>query len=61
MSRIWSIKLDAEIEQEVKNFIDEKFECTELRQEFPNLLLRKDVLDLLDKYCTVIYLSLIHI
>ena len=35
--------------------IKEKRESEELKTRFPNKLLREDVLDLLDMYCTVVY------
>lgn len=39
-------------------FIAEKREHIDLKTKFPNALLRADVLDLLDMYCTVIYYPL---
>ena len=39
-------------------FIKEKRENPDLKTKFPNSLLRSDVLDLLDMYCTVIYYPL---
>lgn len=50
--------LDNCIVDAIKKFIQIKFEKEKLKVEFPNVLLRKDVLKLLDKYCTVIYYPL---
>ena len=38
---------------------NKKWEEDQLQTEFPNLLLREDVLELLDRYCTVIYYPLL--
>ena len=42
----------------IVQFINEKRELPDLKTKFPNSLLRADVLDLLDIYCTVIYYPL---
>ena len=42
----------------IVKFINEKRESDNLKTDFPNSLLRADVLDLLDRYCTVIYYPL---
>lgn len=42
----------------IKAYTVEKWSEDNLSEEFPNLLLREDVLALLDKYCTVIYYPL---
>ena len=47
--------LPFEIEETIKSFIDEKFEKDNLLVHFQNPLLREDMLELLDKYCTVVY------
>lgn len=47
-----------EVVRSIKRFIEEKWREENLVAEFPNRLLREDVLDLLDKYCTVIYYPL---
>lgn len=46
------------IENAIQTFIEQKFQSGGLKQEFPNLLLRQDVLNLLDRYCTVVYYPL---
>ena len=51
--------LSMDFEDSIKKFIDKKFEIDNLRILFPNFLLREDVLDLLDKYCTVVYYPLL--
>ena len=50
--------LSDEVITSIKKLIEEKRSEENLRREFPNPLLREDVLDLLDKYCTVIYYPL---
>lgn len=50
--------LPIEIEQSIKKFIDKMYERDNLLVSFPNPLLREDVLDMLDKYCTVVYYPL---
>ena len=50
--------LNLNAEEEIKCFIEKIFEKDRLRDFFPNALLREDVLELLDKYCTVIYYPL---
>lgn len=42
----------------IQEFIKKKFESDHLEAEFPNKLLREDVMTLLDRYCTVIYYPL---
>lgn len=46
------------VENTLKRFINSKFEKDNLQDVFPNALLREDVLELLDRYCTVIYYPL---
>lgn len=50
--------LPIEVEHSLKSFIDNKFEEDNLRDFFQNSLLRDDVLELLDRYCTVVYYPL---
>lgn len=50
--------LPSDIEPIIKRFIDDKFETEKLRNEFPNRLLRDDVLKILDRYCTLVYYPL---
>lgn len=50
--------LPLEVEHSLKSFIDKKFEEDNLRDFFQNSLLRDDVLELLDRYCTVVYYPL---
>lgn len=47
--------LPMEFESCIKSFIEEKYCEHNLGAAFPNRLLREDVLDLLDKFCTVVY------
>ena len=47
--------LPIEVERSLKSFIAKKFEEDNLRDFFQNSLLRDDVLELLDRYCTVVY------
>ncbi len=47
--------LPFEIEETIRNFIKMKFEQDNLSVLFQNPLLREEVLDLLDRYCTVVY------
>lgn len=47
--------LPLEIEETIKNFINVKFAQDNLSVLFQNPLLREEVLDLLDRYCTVVY------
>ena len=50
--------LPMKIEKCIQRYIGEKFEQDNLKAEFPNPLIREDVFDLLDKYCTVVYFPL---
>lgn len=50
--------LSNQVEACIKYLIDQKFQEEDLRSMFPNPLLREDVLDLLDRYCTVVYYPL---
>lgn len=52
------VDLPFEVEECIANFIKVRFEELSLRPLFPNILLRKDVLDLLDHFCTVVYYPL---
>lgn len=47
--------LPLEIEKSIINFIKTKFQQDNLSVLFQNPLLREEVLDLLDRYCTVVY------
>lgn len=47
--------LPIEIEKTIINFINKKFEQDNLSVLFQNPLLREEMLDLLDRYCTVVY------
>ena len=47
--------LPLEIEKTIINFIKMKFEQDNLSVLFQNPLLREEMLDLLDRYCTVVY------
>lgn len=47
--------LSKEAEQSIRSFITQKLDQNNLRTDFPNKLLRGDVLRLLDKFCTVVY------
>lgn len=47
--------LPIEAERTIRAFIKQKFDQNNLRTDFPNKLLRGDVLRLLDKFCTVVY------
>lgn len=49
---------DEKIVLSIVEFIKGKRESEELKVAFPNPLLREDVLDLLDRYCTVVYYPL---
>lgn len=52
--------LPKEAEQTIRVFIEQKFHRNNLRTDFPNKLLRGDVLRLLDQFCTVIYYPVEH-
>lgn len=58
MDRITTLPMD--VEDSIKKFIDQKFAEDNLCAMFPNPLLREDILDLLDRYCTVVYFPLDH-
>ena len=47
--------LATEIGELITRFIENKFQEYDLHVLFPNPLLREDVIDILDKYCTVVY------
>lgn len=47
--------LPSEIEQAITKFIEIKFKQDNLSVLFQNPLLREEMLDLLDRYCTVVY------
>ena len=49
------IRLPENVVDFITQIIKEKRESEELKTKFPNKLLREDVLDILDIYCTVIY------
>lgn len=50
--------LPNEVEMCIHHLIVQKFQEDNLTSIFPNRLLREDVLDLLDRYCTVVYYPL---
>lgn len=50
--------LPYEIETIIERFISEKLAAENLHDEFPNRLLRDDVLDILDRFCTLVYYPL---
>ena len=50
--------LQNQVETCVQQLIAQKFQEDNLYSIFPNRLLREDVLDLLDRYCTVVYYPL---
>ena len=50
--------LSNQVETCIQELIDQTFQNEDLRNIFPNRLLREDVLDLLDRYCTVVYYPL---
>jgi len=50
--------LDAESVKFIQDFISSKFNEDNLRESFPNPLLREDVLALLEQYCTVVFFPL---
>lgn len=59
MSHIIESSYDEKVfEENIKNFIEDKFKEHKLYNEFPNLLIKEDVLSILDKFCTVIYYPL---
>lgn len=47
--------LPIEIEETISRYIKERFEKEDLLASFQNPLLREDMLELLDRYCTVVY------
>ncbi len=59
MSHIIESRYDEKtFEETIREFIDDKFKEYNLDNEFPNLLIKEDVLSILDKFCTVIYYPL---
>lgn len=50
--------LPMEVEKSINKCIEERFKRERLEEAFPNKLLREDVLDLLDRFCTVVYYPL---
>ena len=50
--------LPNQVEECIRQLIDQRFQEENLYSLFPNRLLREDVLDLLDRYCTVVYYPL---
>ncbi len=50
--------LSMEYELLIKEFIESKYNEEPLRDKYPNLLIKEDVLDLLDEFCTVVYYPL---
>lgn len=58
MDRVLPQSLDTQKELAIRDFINQKFESEGLKHDFPNPLLREDVLELLDRYCTVVYYPL---
>lgn len=50
--------LPMEVENSITKCIDQIFKQENLNEAFPNTLLREDVLDLLDRFCTVVYYPL---
>ena len=49
---------DIQLEDCLKDFIEKKMDDHKLKTQFPNELLRQDVLDLLDMFSTVVYYPL---
>lgn len=49
---------DAGIINTITKFVRNKLNDDNIRVAFPNALLREDVLELLDRYCTVVYYPL---
>lgn len=56
MSKVSTLPMN--VENSIKKCIDQVFEKEKLKEAFPNTLLRDDVLDLLDRFCTVVYFPL---
>lgn len=56
MSKVSVLPMDYEIS--IKKCIDQQFSEHKVRDSFPNPLLREDVLELLDRFCTVVYFPL---
>ena len=50
--------LPYEVERIIQGFIEKKFHDDKLRDKYPNLVLRDDVLEILDEYCKVVYYPL---
>ncbi len=55
-----NIELNAQISEAIKTYVEEKRKELFEKGFFVNTLLREDVLDLLDKYCNVVYYPLEH-
>lgn len=51
-------RLSTSVINAITQLIKEKMDSDELKTKFPNKLIRSDVLDVLDMYCTVIYYPL---
>lgn len=49
---------EKDFEESIKKINEDKFKEYNLYNEFPNLLIKEDVLSILDKFCTVIYYPL---
>lgn len=47
-----------DVEDSIQHYIDQKLKEYDLSASFPNKLLRDDVLDMLDRFCTVVYYPL---
>lgn len=47
--------LPREVGEEIAKYIEKKWEEEKLSKRYPNRILRKDVLEILDIYCTVVY------
>ena len=52
------VRLDKDIVDEIKRFQSEMWEKDDINVLFPNVVLKSDVLQLLDRYCRVIYYPL---
>lgn len=50
-----NVELSEEIVNDIKAFIEKKQTDDNLQDKFPNKVLRDDVLEILDLYCTVVY------
>ena len=56
MSKVSVLPMD--VEKSITTCKEQIFEREKLRESFPNTLLREDVLELLDRFCTVVYFPL---